>query len=305
MDIQQIRYFVAVAEESNFGRAARSLQLTPSPLSRRIRDLENELGSDLFVREYHHVELTRFGQKFLEPARDLLRKFENLKRLSLDPEAPTRFTCRLGAPPLAPPLALDTVLDTFERVAPEVELPITLSSTAELLAKLAHGSIDLAVAHLPVDQTGLESLRLARTGMGIVMRGDDPLAERSSLTMSDMAGRQFLLTSAKVHPLRMGMMHALLAEAGVHCMPELPHNDAVQVGVHISRTGCLGFMVADPGPLFARIFTPPDFTVVPLDEPRLALYVGLAWRTGDEPRVPGLAAVLAELRDTAHVQGLF
>src|SRR5262245_1759793 len=78
VEVHQLRGFVA--EESHFGRAADRLHLTPSPVSRAVRDLERELGAELFVRRYHQVELTPLGRELLPQARDLLAGLDNLRR---------------------------------------------------------------------------------------------------------------------------------------------------------------------------------------------------------------------------------
>jgi DNA-binding transcriptional LysR family regulator len=297
VDIQQIRYFVAVADELHFGRAAERLHVTPSSFSRRIRELEHELGSDLFVREYHNVKLTRFGQDFLEPARDVVGRFDGLRRLSRDPEGLSLRRCRIGATPLAAPHVLDVVLDMFQKTEPDVELPISLAPTAELVDMLASDEVDLAVVHLPVDTRGLESLPLARGGYSVAMRDDDALAHRTSLTLRDLANRQVLATSGKVHPSFMGAVRDRLIAAGVARIVELPLNDAVQVAAHIQRTGMPALTLGSRHHPAARIYDAPGFTLVPLVEPDLVALVGVVWHPETQRRLPSLTRVLAALRE--------
>ncbi|GAA2312807.1 LysR family transcriptional regulator [Streptomyces violaceusniger] len=298
MDIQQIRYFLAVAEELHFARAAERLHVTPSPLSRRIKELERELGSDLFVRGYHRVELTPLGRAFVDPAREVVCRFDALKDLSPDPAAATRRTCRIGAATLAAPQALDAVLEVFHTRAPEVDLPLTLAASAELLPALQTGALDLAVVHLPPGAPELESLPLVRGRLAIAMRTGDPLAARDRLTLADLRGREVVATSSKVHPSVVNSLHRRLRGAGVTRLVELPHNDSVQVAARVRRTGVLSLTLKGLAHPSARVFDDPDFAVVPLDEPGLFMDVGAVWCAGSEDRVPGLAEVLAELRRT-------
>lgn len=79
IDFTRLRYFVAVAEELHFKRAADRLMITPPPLSKQIKLLEKELGGQLFERNYHEVRLTPLGEKLLGPARDILARVEDLK----------------------------------------------------------------------------------------------------------------------------------------------------------------------------------------------------------------------------------
>jgi DNA-binding transcriptional LysR family regulator len=297
VDIQQLRYFVAVADELHFGHAAERLHVTPSPLSRRIKELEHELGSELFIRGYHRVRLTRFGYDFLAPARDVLRRFDDLKHLSQGQGAFHRRDCRIGAAPLTAPLVLETVLDTFHKVAPGVEVPLIADPSAELLDALATGEIDLAVVHLPLGVPELDSLLIADGPYTVAMRTDDELAERRSLTLTELREREVLMASQKVHPFYMGAIRKAVLDAGIIRIVDLPHTDILQVAAQVSRTGALSLVPGGSKHPSARIFGPPDYRRVPLNEPLIRIAVGVAWRPGSQDEVPGLGEVLAALRD--------
>ncbi|MEV7394821.1 LysR family transcriptional regulator [Streptomyces sp. NPDC091215] len=295
MDIQQLRYFLAVADELHFGRAAERLHVTAPPLSRRIRELEHELGRELFVREHHRVELTPFGQVFQGRADEVVRSFDGLRQLADDHQDMPR--CRIGAAPLTPPKVLDAVLAVYRETAPGVELPVTLASSAELLNDLSADRIDLAVVHLPVGTAGVESLVIARGAFGIAMAADDELADRATLTLRDLRHRQVVVTSPKVHPTVVGENKAALLEAGITRLVTLPHNDVVQVAAHVLRTGAVALTVLGEDLPVSRVYADPAFRVVPLDEPGLVLRAGIAWRGDSEKPVPGLRDVLAALRE--------
>ncbi|MEV1176198.1 LysR family transcriptional regulator [Nonomuraea sp. NPDC049784] len=294
MDIQQLRYFVAVAEELHFGRAAERLHVTSSPLSRRIRELEKELGADLFDRRYHQVELTPFGRTFLGPVRDVLARFDALPELAAGAAAAPAVV-RVGATPLAPTQVLDLVLETFEKVSPGVELPVTLEPSAGLLGLLAARKLDLAVVHLPVDDPGLASLALAEYRFAVAMRADDPLAGRSELTIADLADREMLLTSHKVHPLVMNGLRDHLREGGVTRIRELPHSDVVQVAAHITHSRALS--LTTPSTISGRIFGEIGLVLVPLHDPELHFRLGVVWPTRDEAKGGPIAEVLGALRE--------
>ncbi|WP_433510558.1 LysR family transcriptional regulator [Nonomuraea sp. CA-143628] len=296
MDIQQLRYFVAVAGELHFGRAAERLHVTSSPLSRRIRELEKELGKDLFDRGYHHVELTAFGRAFLEPARDVLARFDALADLAAGP-AVVAPAVRVGATPLAPTQVLDLVLETFARVSPGIELPVSLEPSAGLLALLAAHRLDIAVVHLPVDAPGLDSLALAEYRFAIAMRADDPLAGRTRVTLGDLADRQMLLTSFKVHPLVMKGLRDHLREGGVTRIREMPHSDVVQMAAHITHSRALSLTPAST--IAGRVLTESGLVLVPLDDPDLHFRLGVVWPAGAADRGGPLARVVTALRERA------
>ncbi|MGV9375692.1 LysR family transcriptional regulator [Nonomuraea sp. NPDC003707] len=293
MDIQQLRYFMVVAEELHFGRAAERLHVTSSPLSRRIRELEKELGHDLFDRRYHQVELTSFGRTFLDPARDVLARFDALTELAAG-AAPPPAVVRVGATPLAPTQVLDLVLETFAEVSPGTELPVTLEPSAGLLGLLAARKLDIAVVHLPVDAGGLGSLALAEYRFAVAMRADDPLAGRPRLTLADLTDRQMLLTSHKVHPLVMNGLRDHLRAGGVTQIRELPHNDAVQVAAHVTHSRALSLTTLST--LSGRIFGEAGLVLVPLHDPDLHFRLGVVWPANAEARGGPIAKVLDALR---------
>ncbi|MFC9057185.1 LysR family transcriptional regulator [Streptomyces sp. NPDC057074] len=295
MDIQQLRYFLAVAEELHFGRAAERLHVTASPVSRRVRELEHVLGRDLFVREHHHVELTPFGKKFREKAAEVVRAFDGLRDLAAA-HADTR-RCRIGAAALTSPTVLDTVLDLYRELAPSVALPVTLASSAELLDQLASRQVDIAVTHLPTDRADLRSLVIARASLGVAMPADDELAGRASLSLRDLSRRRLLVTSSKVHPSVMGRLRSTLVDAGITDLVTLPHSDIVQTAAHVLRTGVLTLTMLSSQAPAARVFDTPAFRIVPLDEPAMEMTAGVVWCAGTESAVPGLAEVIGALRE--------
>src|SRR4051812_10722354 len=107
MDLQHIRCFLAVAEELHFGRAAERLHLTPSPVSRTVKELERQLHVDLFVRTYHTVELTSAGQALMEPAREILKNFDTFRQTARSAASNAPRMLHVGGTHLAPPSVLD------------------------------------------------------------------------------------------------------------------------------------------------------------------------------------------------------
>lgn len=140
LDLRVVRYFVAVAEELHFGRAAARLYLSQPALSKQIRKLEDQLGAPLFVRDSRHVVLTARGQRFLDDARDLLATAEKMQR-----------PARSGVVRVAHVYELTTtraLVDAYTRRHPEVELlEYAMHSIAQLNA-LLHHQLDVAIIRL-------------------------------------------------------------------------------------------------------------------------------------------------------------
>ena len=146
MEMRHLRYFVAVAEELNFTRAAKRLGINQPPLSSQIRQLENEMGTPLFVRHARGVELTNAGNLMLEDARAILKQVEQAKigvrrrargetgSLNIGSSGGTYFH------PLVP-----TIIREYRKHYPNVVLLAQSSNTALLTAQLRAGKIDVLV----------------------------------------------------------------------------------------------------------------------------------------------------------------
>ena len=298
MEVHQLRCFVAVAEESHFGRAADRLHLTPSPVSRAVRDLERELGAELFVRRYHQVELTPLGRDLLPQARDLLAGLDDLKRRGRTAADAAPRVLHVGGTYMAPPALFDRVVALAEDVAGGRPVDIFEAPSSELIPDVESGAIEIALVHLPVDATRLDSLTIGRYRFLVAMRSDDPLATAAELKLADLTDRTLIETSPKVHPLAMNRMHNRLQGAGITKFDQLPENDLALVASHVrrSRSVALTLSPSTGGP--ARVFDDPAFTLVPLREEGLDFTVGVVWRRDRAAAEPDVAALAEAMRGT-------
>src|SRR5215831_2939416 len=142
VELRHIRYFVAVAEELHFGRAAQRLHLAQPPLSQQIRRLEEILGYSLFHRTSRAVKLTAAGEVFLERARRTLRNvhedIEEARSIGRGDEGSLRVGF-IGSGMLTP---LPAVLGRYRRLYPRVQLQLAEMYTAAIAASIARGSLD-------------------------------------------------------------------------------------------------------------------------------------------------------------------
>ncbi|WP_234391455.1 LysR family transcriptional regulator [Nocardia suismassiliense] len=184
--LRQLRYFVAVAEELHFGRAAERLGIAQPPLSQRIRKLENDLGARLFDRASRRVELTEAGQILLAESRDLLARWERTTSLVGKAHRGEMDALRVGVPPELAGRVLAAILTAFE--SREVRVDLQELTTAEQVRLLADRQLDAGLLQHPVDVVGLELGPAVDTPVGVVLPRDSPLAVRASLTLADLAG---------------------------------------------------------------------------------------------------------------------
>ncbi|TAU51006.1 LysR family transcriptional regulator [Rhizobium ruizarguesonis] len=195
MELRHLRYFLAVAEEGNFTRAAGKLGIGQPPLSQQIRDLEREVGAALFHRVPHGAELTAAGAAFLGEAKASLAAAEKAKlaaqsanrgetgRLSLG------FTASSAFNPV-----VSTTIRRFRARWPEVQLSLTEMNTLALMQKLERGELDATFMRPSLDDpAGIRLRRLPDEPMVIALPASHPLARRSELPLAALADEPFIL----------------------------------------------------------------------------------------------------------------
>jgi DNA-binding transcriptional LysR family regulator len=189
MEVRTLRYFVAVAEESHFGRAAARLRMTQPPLSRAIRQLETDLGCALLVRSPAGVSLTPAGAVLYEEACALLARADGIR---------ARVAAAAGAPALTVGILADSVEQRGPRLAeayrkhrPEVRVRIREADLADPTAGLRAGRVDVALTRTPFDDAGVSTRVLRSDPIGVVLRTDDPLADRARLSPPELVGRRW------------------------------------------------------------------------------------------------------------------
>jgi len=195
MDLRHLRYFVAVAEERHFTRAAARLGIQQPPLSHQIRQLEEELGTKLLRRLTRGVELTEAGVFLLEEAHRILNHVERTKTdvQSLARGTTGRVRVGFGGATYFEPL-VSQVIRTFRERYPGVTLIPEQSVTPRLIEKLKNNEVDIAFLRPPYDaQDWLGSDLLFEETMMAVLPSTHPLAGSASVRLADLAGEPFIL----------------------------------------------------------------------------------------------------------------
>ncbi|MDI5980295.1 LysR family transcriptional regulator [Amycolatopsis magusensis] len=191
--LRALRYFLAVAEELHFGRAADRLGIAQPPLSQRIKRLERDLGAKLFDRDSRHVELTEAGQVLLAEARDLTARWDRMVALVGAAGSGELGALRAGVPPEMPGRVLAGILTAFARERPGVRVELQELTTTEQLRLLTDGQLDIGLLHQPVDVRGLELGPVISTPLGVVLHRDSPLAASAEIDPAALAGQGLVL----------------------------------------------------------------------------------------------------------------
>ncbi|GLY81562.1 LysR substrate-binding domain-containing protein [Actinoallomurus iriomotensis] len=265
MELRTLRYFVAVAEEFHFGRAAARLHMSQPPLSRAIKQLETELGAALFDRSSAGVALTPVGAVLLDEARALLDQADRLRVHVAAAAGAATITVGIlgdGTDPGAARLAV-----AYHRRHPRVEVRVRETDLTDPTCGLHAGLVDVALTRGPFDETGLTVHELRADPVGALLRADDPLARADSLKLADIADRRWFLFPEGTDPLWQSYWSG----------GELREGPVVRVVQECRQAvlwnGTVGMTLLDHEP-------PAGLTVVPLiDMPPSRVVV--AWNEGD------------------------
>ncbi|WP_399893188.1 LysR family transcriptional regulator [Streptomyces sp. BBFR51] len=184
MESRPLRYFVAVAEELNFARAAERLGISPPPLSRAIRRLEAELGVALFERTTHSVTRTPAGDVLLAEARVALNALEAAGRRARRAAGEPKLVLAMKADGDAG--LLEPILARYACEPGSVPVAVRLCGWQEQPRLLRGGEADVALVHAPFDGTGLDTETLAAEPRVAVLAADHPLAARDRLELADL-----------------------------------------------------------------------------------------------------------------------
>jgi len=216
MELRHLRYFVALADELNFTRAAQRLGITQPSLSSQIRQLEAEMGTSLLRRETRGVELTDAGKLMFEEARLILAEVERAKmgvgrrargetgKINIGSAGATYFH------PLIP-----TIIYEFKKKYPDVVLTPEESNTSLLLARVRAGAIDLAFVRPPLSDTdGLRVEPLVKEPILMVLPAEHPLGRSKSAPLSALAQERIILFTRAINPAVYDAILAAIARAG-------------------------------------------------------------------------------------------
>jgi DNA-binding transcriptional LysR family regulator len=290
MNLRQLRYFTVLAEELHFRRAAERLNITQSPLTLAIQELERELGGRLFHRTQRRVELTEAGAAFRIGAREVLDKMQASLQMTRDLLSGEPRRLRLGLTAGAGLLPfLATTIQRFHIAHPDVRLTLHELPCDEQPKALQSRELDACVIRMPLtcEPAWAGSTRLLRDRLVVVMHRDHPLRSRSALTVADLEHEPFI-----VHPKSPG---GALREIVVQLCARRSFSPRI-----VQETGdvatILGLCAARQGiaivPSELSRIDMPDAHFAPLADEDAATDVYLTFREADrDPRVASLCRI--------------
>jgi DNA-binding transcriptional LysR family regulator len=268
MDLEPrlLRYFLAVAEELHFGRAAARLYISPPSLSNQIHKLERTLGTDLFVRDSRHVELTTAGRALLEDGPLALAALERAAdRARLAGEGLTG-TVRLGYAPLAGFETLSAMLAAVEHDSPNVTVIASELFSAKIPGRVLAGELDIGLALQPEPMRGVRSEPLRIEPLALLLSKDHALANASSIPLASLEHETLLAFPRELAPAYYDRIIAACEQSGfqprVRAFPDPPLNAALarlQTGREVSLSPAsyaFHAVAAEPGVIARKIVEP-------------------------------------------------
>jgi DNA-binding transcriptional LysR family regulator len=217
MELRHLRYFVAVAEQENVSRAALKLHVSQPGLSRQIRDLEDEIGFQLFERSAKSLKLTDAGKVFLTEARAVLQRAEDAVKKARAAIGGTRGEIHVGYAPSLTVQILPPMLRGFQGEFPHVHVKLHDLSSEEMLDQLGAGKLQVALTVRPPAKMlrGLSFLELARYAMVVAVGPSHPLAKLKAITLQQVAPEPLIGLNRKDYPEYHVEMKKLFTAAGL------------------------------------------------------------------------------------------
>jgi DNA-binding transcriptional LysR family regulator len=294
-ELRRLRYFVAVATERNFTRAAERLHVAQPALSRQVRLLERELGVELLRRTTHEVALTDAGRFLLDRAPAVLGATDELWRGVRAFAAGERGGVVVGYGASAGYETAPRLLEAIAERLPALEVDARVMATAAILDAVGDGTLDAGLVRCPPARDGIEARVVRRERQGVLLRRDHALAAAATVALADLGDAPVLLHPRAANPGHYDAVLDLCRAAGVE--PRVLERSAA---LDLAQTPVVeGRAVAIVGES-SRTVLPPELTWVALTPPA-ALDVALVARARD--RSPALERVLATAADAAVALG--
>lgn len=235
MELRHLRYFIAVAEELHFSRAAARLRMAQPPLSQQIRQLEGELGVVLLHRTKRHVELTTAGEAFLEEARRVLAQTERAMRAARRAAHGETGHLSIGFVPSADLDVLPRVLRVWNARSPHVEIELHPLLPAAQIEALRDDHIQVGFVRLPVDEHGLVVEPIQREPLLAVLPRGHRLAHEARVRLADLARDTMILFPRDVAPGYYDVFISACRHAGF--TPRLLHPGSLQTNLALVSAG--------------------------------------------------------------------
>lgn len=287
MDFRHLRYFVAVATERNFTRAAETLGISQPPLSRQIRELEDELGTELFIRGSRPVALTESGRLLLGHAQDVIAGVDRLRqamRRAVE-QARRRFVIGFVGSTIYGPVP--SMIRSFRSLAPDLDIELVEMNTVAQMSALKDGRIDAGIGRLTFEDGAIERLVIEQEPLVVALPADHPLAlEKERLSLHDLGAEPIILYPSEPRPSYADQVLDLFRR---HAMMPAAVREVRELQTALGLTAAYSGLCVVPRSV--QRLRRDDVVYRPLDEADALSPIILSWRAADS------SPAIALLRD--------
>lgn len=194
MDIRQIEYFVEVAKQLSFTKAAATLHVSQPSISKAIQNFEAELGVPLFYRSSKQLELTDAGQAVLINSMQVLESFQNLRSELTDLMQLKKGQIRIGIPPIVGAEFFSRLISMYKEQNPYIEIVLTEVGTKKIREEIDVGELDIGlVCSVASTNENLETICFLRDPLQLIVHENHPLAQKNNITMADLTNEAFII----------------------------------------------------------------------------------------------------------------
>jgi DNA-binding transcriptional LysR family regulator len=295
VDLVEIQSFLKVAEERSFTRAARQLFVTPSAISRRVKDLERELGFPLLVRGSRSTELTPLGDALLPRARELVAEFEAFATFvaQIAHEPPRAMT--VGFPPLLHPIATSTLMNLINARMPPLKVQYRPFPNAELVPRLQCGELDLALIHQYAPTPRIDAVQVLSERVGVAVPADHVPSGGIDVALEDLADLVYVTSENVSAPMFYREIDLYLQRAGIVQRIELPHHELGTMLNLIIAGKAFALSPLDEQSPAHRMFAGEAVAILPMRGVVLPLSTFVGWSRESLERDPRVRATAEEL----------
>ncbi len=298
MNLRDLRYLVALADERHFGKAAERCFVSQPTLSAQVRKLEDYLGVPLVERQPKRVALTPTGEKIVQRARSLLQEADAIVELAKTDRDPLAGPLKLALIPTVGPYLLPHVAGRLRRELPRLKLMLYEYQTEPLLEKLRAGEIDVGVIALPVPLDGLESAELYDEPFTLAVPATHALADHERVRIEDLRGETLLLLEDG-HCLR---DQALEVCGRVRVNESQDYRATSLETLRQMVAAGHGITLLPELAAEAPVGTARGLRIKPFARPAPVRTVGAVWRKSTT-RGPAIEAIVSAVRTAMHPEG--
>ncbi len=293
MNLSELRYIVAVAQERNFRRAAERCFVSQPALSTAVQKLEDELGVQIFERTRTEVSLTSIGRRLVEQAQRTLEEVERMKTMAREGRDQLIGPLRLGVIHTIGPYVLPDLIPALSARAPEMPLEVEESTTAQLEINLKNGLVDVVLLALPFNIPGIDTLPLYDEVFEVVVSSKHRWARKRAVQAQDLGEERVLLLHSG-HCFSNQVAEACPEMSRVPGSGSAPGNSLETIrNMVASGTG----VTVLPASANSERYRSALLTVIPFTDPAPSRRIALAWRKsfGREKAIETLAGALRAL----------